>query len=311
MIDVAWFWSLAAGALIMGAAALLFVRTRRRRTVFISYRRSDSGAFVAELYERLRSRFGSAVFRDQGSIQFGERFVSAITSRLREADVVLVVIGNGWLSATNEHGLRLQQPDDTTRREVEMALTSGARVIPILLDDTPVPSADLLPPSLRPLREANAMSIATDDLDGAVGALTANILSSPVQRTPWMELLAHASIVAIVLLFDLSSGFMPSEVAPSLLIVVPPFVATAAIALGRAFGTSRRRARAQYVPARALWVPLGLATVVAIVVAMKASNFLIDTLMPLEVAIAVVECLLGIHTGIVLSSLYENGRNEW
>ena len=45
------------------------------------------------------------------------------------------------------------------RIEVEHALAEGVRLVPVLLDDTPMPSAADLPESLRPLTRFNAVSL--------------------------------------------------------------------------------------------------------------------------------------------------------
>lgn len=305
----AWVWPVVAAAMIIAAGALLFVRTRLRRTVFISYRRSESAGFVAALAEPLRQRFGSSIFHDQVSIGPGEPYPSVIERRLLTSDVVAVVIGPAWLSVTNEHGIRLQQPDDVVRHEVKLALGSGARVIPLLLGGATMPTVDELPSELRALALRNAMSVSLDKVDEAARQFIAAVDAAPVQRTPWMVLLAHAAIVAVVLLYALSGGFLEKEIASVLFIVTPLFVATGAVTLVHTFGVTRPRARSAHVPASTLWVPLGLAAAVAVLVAMKGANVFINKFGPFQTALGVIEILLGINTGIVLSSLFMN-RSE-
>lgn len=71
------------------------------RTAFISYRRDDSQGFAGRLEEDLSECLGDAqVFRDR-EIPAGCDFVTHLESHLAEAEVVLVVIGRGWLDARN------------------------------------------------------------------------------------------------------------------------------------------------------------------------------------------------------------------
>ena len=301
-----WSWPVLAMVVMAAAATAVFVRTRRARRVFISYRRVDTRDVVVRLHEGLRRWFGKSVFLDERSIGEGEPFPLAIARRLQTSDVVLVAVGPTWLTARNHRGLRLEQPDDIVRNEITLALGSGALVIPLLIDGASMPRADELPEPVRPLVERNAV-VLTADLDQAIDRLARAVLAAPVQRTPWMVLLAHLAIMAVVALYALSGGFLGAEVWSVLSLVTPLFVATAAVAVLRAVGAGRRRARSGHVPVSTLWLPIGLAAAAAALVAMKASNFLIDTFPAFQTALFVVEGLLAIHTGVVLTSLFENG----
>jgi hypothetical protein len=59
---------------------------------------------------------------------------------------MLVVIGTHWLSITDDNGRRrLDDSEDFVRREIEAALQSGIRVIPVLVDGATMPPSDQLP----------------------------------------------------------------------------------------------------------------------------------------------------------------------
>ena len=91
--------------------------------LFVNYRRADSEASVRALVEALKSRFGAShIFLDTSDIPYGEDFRRVIRKRIAGSDVVLVVIGQHWLSVANERGPRLQQSDDPVRFEIETAL---------------------------------------------------------------------------------------------------------------------------------------------------------------------------------------------
>jgi hypothetical protein len=129
--------------------------------IFISYRREETAYPAAWLYERLADRFGSGqVFKDVDSIELGDDFVEVITRAVGFCDVLLAVIGDGWLTITDEHGRRcLDDPNDFVRLEIEAALTRKVRVIPILVDGARMPRRDELPDSLAKLVRRQALEL--------------------------------------------------------------------------------------------------------------------------------------------------------
>lgn len=121
--------------------------------IFISYRRDDSRHAAGRLGDDLSAAFGPArIFRDVESIDPGVDFEVALEQALKGCAVMLVVIGPRWLSITDKAGRRrLDQPGDWIRIEVSRALVRQVRLIPVLLEDTPLPEAALLPEDLRAL----------------------------------------------------------------------------------------------------------------------------------------------------------------
>lgn len=130
--------------------------------VFISYRSLDSQGFGDLLYFGLAYRFGEdLVFLDCESIRAGTDFVTELLERVRSARVVLAVIGPGWLDATDPATgrRRIDDPDDWIRRELVEAFTLGIRVIPVLIDQTDLPSADDLPADIAALSRGQSMRL--------------------------------------------------------------------------------------------------------------------------------------------------------
>lgn len=121
--------------------------------IFISYRREDSAPHAGRLNDRLCLAFGAdRVFMDIDDIPLGQNFTAALRENVRAADVVLTVIGPKWLSMAGEDGRRrLDDENDFVRFEVAEALRQGKRVIPILVNGTPMPKAAELPGDLQPL----------------------------------------------------------------------------------------------------------------------------------------------------------------
>ncbi len=129
--------------------------------VFISYRREETAYAAGWLFDRLVDRFGRGqIFKDIDSIQLGDDFVEVITTAVASCDVLLALIGEQWLTITDEHGrARLDNPDDFLRLELEAALTRDVRVIPILVAGARMPRADQLPPSLAKLVRRHALEL--------------------------------------------------------------------------------------------------------------------------------------------------------
>jgi len=72
------------------------------------------------IYQRLERTFGSRnVFMDVDKIPKGRDFTHVLETTLRKCAVMLVLIGNNWLSVTDERGQqRLNDPNDFVRRHI-------------------------------------------------------------------------------------------------------------------------------------------------------------------------------------------------
>src|SRR3954454_21088305 len=129
--------------------------------IVVNYRREDSSGHAGRLYDDLTDRFGEgAVFMDIDAIEPGVDFADVIERAVGGADVFLSIIGPGWLNAVDAEGRRrLDKPDDFVRLEIEAALRPEVCVIPVLLQNTPMPDQADLPPSLAPLARRNAIAL--------------------------------------------------------------------------------------------------------------------------------------------------------
>lgn len=85
--------------------------------VFISYRRGDSQVVVEHLMPRLVEQFGSGqIYRDLDSNRPGFDSTKEMEAALDASAVVLVMIGPGWVNATDEATRRrLDDPGDSPR----------------------------------------------------------------------------------------------------------------------------------------------------------------------------------------------------
>ena len=130
--------------------------------IAISYRREDSTPVAGRLHDRLRAEFGDEnVFMDFDSIPYGVDFREHIHSTLQRADVVVAVVGPGWLGGQKEASRRIDDPTDFVRLEIAGALQRGIPVIPVLVDNTPMPKSDALPPDMQAFAYRNALLLNT------------------------------------------------------------------------------------------------------------------------------------------------------
>jgi hypothetical protein len=142
--------------------------------VFVSYRHDDVPAYSGRLADRLVSRFGEeGVFLDIDAIDPGLDFRVVLRQAIEACDIVLVVIGPGWLEAREPDGSRrLEQPNDYVRLEIEAALDRDTRIIPILVDGALMPTADQLPEELVPLCYRNAVEMGKNFHTEMAGLIT-------------------------------------------------------------------------------------------------------------------------------------------
>jgi hypothetical protein len=141
--------------------------------IFISYRRDDSRGYAGRLQGDLSRRYSEEhVFRDV-EIPPGADFGEYITSLVDKCNVVLAIIGPGWLDARDREGeRRIDKPDDWVRLEIERALArDGVEVIPVLVDGARLPPREELPESLLALRRRNAFELSDRRWDYDVGVL--------------------------------------------------------------------------------------------------------------------------------------------
>jgi len=153
--------------------------------IFISYRREDSCAIAGRLFDRLENRFGKGrVFMDIDAIPHGVDFAKYIQTILRQVNVVLAVIGPKWTIQKNGRELK-DDPEDYVRLELEAAVSRSLIIIPILIDDTPMPSRMQLPMTLAKLYTLNAAPLSSGvDFNQHVAQIMEDIESLLLQTRP-------------------------------------------------------------------------------------------------------------------------------
>jgi len=179
-------------------------------TVFLSYRRSDTGGEAGRLADALRHKLGKRfVFRDVVSISPGDHFDTVLESQLGTAKVALVLIGPVWLEELKKR--LTEEGIDYHRVEVATALREGKRVIPVLLRGAALPPPEALPNDLLILRKCQAVTIRdeawTTDVDRLIDAI------GPPYRWDWLAVRTVIAVVVITLaVWKLSPQITPNRV---------------------------------------------------------------------------------------------------
>lgn len=144
--------------------------------IFICYRRRDSAGYARALFERLARHFGDdQIFMDLDQIEPGEDFVQVIEDAVGSCEVLLALIGPGWLASSDEPERSLDNPHNYVRLEIVTALARGVRVIPVLVQGAQMPNPQDLPEDLRPLSRRHAHELSNQrwnhDIDRLIRTL--------------------------------------------------------------------------------------------------------------------------------------------
>jgi hypothetical protein len=181
--------------------------------IFINYRSGGHTAVVHGLHERLASHFGDAtVFLDKPSLHVGDRYPDVIRRRLMNADVLIAMIHGNWLDERNADGVRLLDRDrDWVREELELAFTMNKKIVPLLIDETSLPAAADLPPSVGDLAHRQARRVHSDALSSDSRALIEELerdvaptwsprTTTPTQQQPIVRPFSPVPVVLMLVL---------------------------------------------------------------------------------------------------------------
>ncbi|MBI5671601.1 MAG: TIR domain-containing protein [Chloroflexi bacterium] len=148
--------------------------------IFINYRRQDSEGYVGRLYDHLAQHFQrDDLFMDVDSIPPGADFVQVLEDAVASCDVLIAVIGPGWLNCADDAGeRRLHQWNDFVRIEIASALRQNKLVIPVLVGRARMPSPNDLPDELHPLCRRNAVELSHQHFSRDVEKLATAIKSA-------------------------------------------------------------------------------------------------------------------------------------
>src|SRR5689334_24153014 len=128
-------------------------------SIFLSYRRADTGGYAGRLTDSLARHFGKGnVFQDLEAIIPGSDFTRAIDAAIAQCQVLVVLIGDTWLAERAADGSpRLEDPHDFVRLEIASGLRAATHVIPVLVEGAKMPAESALPDDLKPLARLQAL----------------------------------------------------------------------------------------------------------------------------------------------------------
>jgi len=161
--------------------------------IVISYRRADTEEITGRVFDRLCDRFGRrSVFMDIDNIPAGKDFRTHVDDALEKADVMLAIVGPGWVNVQRGHSTL---HTDWVGVEVESALKKKLRIIPVLVRGAKMPEPEALPSAMRGFVYLNAVRV-----DGGqdFNAHMRRLISEIDNRNPWLAR-GLAACLAIVL----------------------------------------------------------------------------------------------------------------
>jgi HD superfamily phosphohydrolase YqeK len=127
--------------------------------VFFSYRSKDIQV-VDKLYEGLRRVGGFdqwQLWRDRNSLVPGKEWYAQIESASSRARVLVAVIGSDWRPKDSK--------GDWVSRELKAAFAQNMAVLPLLIDQAPLPHPEDLPEELAPLCDIQCLRIEASPTD--------------------------------------------------------------------------------------------------------------------------------------------------
>jgi hypothetical protein len=167
--------------------------------VFIGYRRADTGYAAGRLRDALEAH-GHQVWFDLDRIRIGVPYRAKIAEALRECEVALILIGPQWATVTGrDGGRRIDDPDDDVRMEVQLALARpDLTLVPVLVDQAPMPRRAEMPEDVRELCELNGAALTQDTFSHCVKDLHELIQGSARRGwRAWGEALVVAAAAAV------------------------------------------------------------------------------------------------------------------
>jgi hypothetical protein len=198
-------------------------RSIPRPRIFLCYRRDDAPTHTAWLASLLVKRFGrEMVFQDIDRIVPGEDYRDAIRRELDSCGWVLPIIGQRWLTVTDDEGRRrIDYPNDPVREEIELALQADARVriIPILIDGAKMPRSSELPEPMARLAYRQAHELTARHFNDDADALIARIVTPRHDRFgSWGDIRRTAPVWALVV-HAMWRPIWPNVLLPALLVL--------------------------------------------------------------------------------------------
>lgn len=89
---------------------------------------------------------------DIAAIPFAVNFLDFLKQAIASSKIMIALIGAQWLT-------KIHQADDYVRMEIEEALANRIPVLPVLIGNTPMPTAEELPETISTIALQNALTV--------------------------------------------------------------------------------------------------------------------------------------------------------
>ena len=164
-------------------------------TVFINYRREDAASEAARIRDAIETRLGKAsAFMDVRDIKPGAVWPKEIIDALNHATVVIAVIGTKWLAVKNEHERRrIDLPEDWVRQELETAIVSEKKLIPIYVQGASPLSKVALLECIQAICDCQKVSIREESWESDIQLLLDALPSQRPEKEPSLAVTATHS----------------------------------------------------------------------------------------------------------------------
>jgi hypothetical protein len=168
--------------------------------IFINYRRADSITVAFILYNKLLEKKHN-VFIDKEAIPVGFDFADYISKKIKAYDVMLTLIGNQWLTITDDKKrIRIKNEGDHVRLELAEALQNKSiKIIPVLIDKVQMPDAKILTTDIKDMAKLNAIDFFSYEYDKS-----AERVLNEIERT--LNLLTSKDLSPFIKIVSLNNG---------------------------------------------------------------------------------------------------------
>jgi hypothetical protein len=155
-------------------------------TIFINFRNGDGDWAAKLITDSLARRFGQdTVFLSSDSIPLAARYPEVLTRSASTCDIMLALVGPGWLSGAGRDGRPpLFADDDWVRREIATALAAGRPVATVRLDGARRLVAGDLPPDISELADRQDITLDRRSYDADLAQLEEKLMEIAPGLTP-------------------------------------------------------------------------------------------------------------------------------
>lgn len=153
-------------------------RTPKQPSVFICYRRDDSGYWADALARALASKVGGdRVFFDVGSQQPGRDYRKQINEALAQCTKFVVVMGPGFLEPNGKGARRIDDERDQVRNEMRSAVATKKPIHVVLSGDAKLPKRRELPADIAKVANTRPLSISRLKSEADADAIAEKIIT--------------------------------------------------------------------------------------------------------------------------------------